>query len=264
MKKASLTRRVLVAARAPALKAVAEGRDAVLDPQCLAGQAAEQHGAEHVQRAGVAPGQREVDADDERDEPQPGQHAVVQRLRQAPAHEDAQERAGQDGADVDERARQLSASSSTRTASSAAAGTSIPRPGPCGTGSSPALGAGRARGQLGVEQLERGQAAGQRHALGGGQLQRGGDAPGAVERARQEGAQAAALGRPQRVARRAEAAAAGQLHVHHVAGPPLGGRASRRRACAPVSSAAIGAPTCGRTSASSSSVAQGCSTSCRS
>ena len=48
------------------LEAVAERGDAVLDAQRLADDPAEQHAAEHVERARVAPGEPEVDADDER------------------------------------------------------------------------------------------------------------------------------------------------------------------------------------------------------
>ena len=65
MKKASLT---VECGRPPSprLEAVAERGEAVLDAQRLAGEAAEQHAAHDVERVRVAPGQREVDAEDER------------------------------------------------------------------------------------------------------------------------------------------------------------------------------------------------------
>ena len=72
-----------------------------------------------------------------------------------------------------------------------------------------------------VEQLQRRQPAGQLQVLGGGQLQRGGDAPGPVERARQERAEPLRARQPQRLAGGAEAARAGQLHVDDVAGLSL-------------------------------------------
>src|SRR3954451_14978225 len=134
-------------ARGPALELVAQRGDAVLDAEQLTYQAAQQHPAEHVERARVAPGQREVDAEHEGDEAEPREQAVVDRLRQAPADEHAEERAGEDRADVDEGPGHASAgcSSSTSTSESASSLSSTPRPGPRGTGMRPPLGGGSAR-----------------------------------------------------------------------------------------------------------------------
>ena len=97
MKNASLTRRVAAARLADApLDPVAESLEAVLDAERLAGHPAEQHAAEHVQRARVAPREREVHADHERDQAEPGEHAPLKALGQAPAEQHADERAGQD------------------------------------------------------------------------------------------------------------------------------------------------------------------------
>ena len=97
VKNASLTRRVAaVRAREPRLEPVAERLQPVLDPQQLAGDAAEQDGEhdDEDQPLGLlAPGQRVVDAEDERHEPEAGEHALVHALGQAAAGERADERA---------------------------------------------------------------------------------------------------------------------------------------------------------------------------
>ena len=94
----------------------------------------------------------------------------------------------------------------------------------------PLTGTGQRTRQRRVEQLQRREPAGQLQVLRGRQLQRGGDAPGPVERARQERARAPSRARqPQRLAGGLEAARAGQLHVHHVAGLGLHDPAHRAR-----------------------------------
>ena len=61
-------------------------------------------------------------------------------------------------------------------------------PGPCGTAIRPCAGVRQGARDLGVEELQRREAAGERQTLlRGGQLQRRGDAPRAVERAREPG-----------------------------------------------------------------------------
>ena len=140
-----------------------------------------------------------------------------------------------------------------------------PGPGPAGTFSVPLRGRRQGARERRVEQLQRRQPAGQLEVLGGGQLQRGGDAPGPVERARQERARARCE-RASRSASRAapEAARAGQLHVDDVAGLEPRRRGARRRAEPTDSSAAIGVDTRPRTWRSSSRLRQGCSTNSRS
>ena len=82
--------------------------------------------------------------------------------------------------------------------------------------------AGSAPG-VGVEQLQRGQAASQAQVGRRRQLQGGGDAPRAVQRAGQPGRQVVLTGGSQRIAGGPVAARGGQLHVHGVAGAELGG-----------------------------------------
>src|SRR4029079_6496265 len=78
--------------------------DPVLDPQRLADDPSEEHAAEHVERARVAPGEPEIDADHERREAETGQDALLQARREAGAEQPADERPGEDGRDVDEGA----------------------------------------------------------------------------------------------------------------------------------------------------------------
>jgi hypothetical protein len=87
------------------LEPVAEALQPSLDADRLAREAAEQDRAEDVERARVAPRQREVEPDDGGHEPQPRQHALLQAGRQAAADEHADGGAGEHGAHVDERPR---------------------------------------------------------------------------------------------------------------------------------------------------------------
>ncbi len=91
-------------ARDPLLEAVAEALQARLDADRLADQAAEQDRAEDVQRARVAPGEREVDPDDRGDEPEAGEHPLLQARRQPPPERDADRGAREHRGDVEEGA----------------------------------------------------------------------------------------------------------------------------------------------------------------
>ena len=89
----------------PLLEAVAEPLETRLDADRLTDEAAEEDRAEDVERARVAPRQREVDPDDRRHEPQPREHALLQPGRQTTAEQHPQRGPGEDRGDVDERAR---------------------------------------------------------------------------------------------------------------------------------------------------------------
>ena len=72
-----------------------------LDSERLSGQTAEQHGAEDVQGARLAPRQREIHTNYERHQAEAGEHAPLEPLGQPAAGEYADECPGQDGRDVD-------------------------------------------------------------------------------------------------------------------------------------------------------------------
>lgn len=90
-------------AREPALGGVAEALETSLDPHRLAGEPAQEHGADDDQRVRVPPRERVVHAEDERREAEACEHALLDALRKARAHHGARERAEQHRADVDER-----------------------------------------------------------------------------------------------------------------------------------------------------------------
>ena len=83
---------------------VAEALQPAFDADELPDKPPEEDAAENVERARVPPREREVDADDQRDQAEAGHHPLLEALGQAAAHERADQRAGEHRADVDERA----------------------------------------------------------------------------------------------------------------------------------------------------------------
>ena len=139
-----------------------------------------------------------------------------------------------------------------------------PEPGPGRHLQRPAPGPGQRRRQRRVEEVQRRQAAGQRQLLGGRELERAAIPHGSVQGARQERVRARASA-PRAAARapglKPPAPASFTFTTSH-ASSSTARRSSRREATD--SSAAIGVETRWRTSASSRSVRQGCSTNSRS
>jgi hypothetical protein len=92
-------------ARQPPLDAGAQRVQAALDRQGLAGQAAQQHAAQHVERVGVAPRERVVDPDHQRDQAEAHQHDALERARKPGTDERADGGAREHRADVYESTR---------------------------------------------------------------------------------------------------------------------------------------------------------------